>query len=326
MMPLRPLLPSVAIALLLGVASPARADVPDAATTQTAVRLSDEASTLFQAGKFADALNLYERAFALVRRPTLGVRIARCLERLGRLNEASERYLTVSRMALPPDLDPDKLAKQREATIQADAERNALMPRIPGVIIQLKGPATATVTIDDVVIPQALFGMKRAADPGLHHIVAKNGDEVVTRDVTLKEGEVQTTSIELREPPPALITQNGTAPTTADTSHTSPMRTIGFVGIGVGAAGLALGVVSGLLALSGQSDLQGKCGDSLACSNVYASNVSAYNTERILTSVGLIAGGVLAATGVVLVFTAPKSGARVTGVVGANSVSVGGTF
>jgi hypothetical protein len=308
----------------------ARAAGPDAATTQTAVQLADEAAELFKAAKYDEALDRYEKAFALVRRHTLGVRIARCLEKLGRLNEAAERYLTVSRMPLPPDLDEDKAAKQREAMLQAAQEREALLPRIPALVLNVKGPESATVLIDKQPVPHALFGVKRVADPGAHHIEAHNGDEVVTRDVTLKEGDVQSVDIELRAPPPApkeAETPAQPADARPARAPSSTLRTVGFVGIGVGAAGVVFGAITGGMALGGKDSLTNSgCGTDLrTCPSNVADQVSTYNAERIMSSTGFIVGGVLAVAGVVLVLVAPKS-AVVTAFVRPGGFGFGGSF
>ena len=116
---------AVSAALALLFAAPSRARAEDAATIVTAVQLTDEASDLFEAGRYAEALDRYLRADALVRRHTIGVRVARCLARLGRLSEAAERYLAVARAPLPEDLAPAKLAKQQEAIVQAERCRGS---------------------------------------------------------------------------------------------------------------------------------------------------------------------------------------------------------
>ena len=58
---------------------------PDDATKNSARRLGEEAGDLYDKGDYAGALDKYRRAFALVEVPTLGVRIARCLAKLGKL-------------------------------------------------------------------------------------------------------------------------------------------------------------------------------------------------------------------------------------------------
>jgi hypothetical protein len=349
------ILPTALFAAILAAASPAYADEPDAATraatTLSAVQLAEEAGELFQAGKYAEALDRYQRADALVRRHTIGLRVARCLAHLGRLNEAAERYTAVSRMPLPTDLDPDKLAKQKEALSQAEAERDALLPRIPAVVVQLTGPPGANVTLDGQPLPSALVGVKRATDPGPHHVEARDasGAEVVTRDFVLEERQVLTVPLDLHAPavtpvplplplpPPAVEPphpeQPPAPPPEPPRNDAAALRfKVGLGGIALGGAGLALGVITGSMALGQESDLKSECGSALMCPKKYASDAGGYNTLRNVSSGGFIAGGIVAAAGVVLVVTAlwpspaPKAGTGVAVFASMGGAGVRGGF
>jgi hypothetical protein len=316
------------------VAAPALAAPPDAAAMLTAVQLADEAGDLFQAGKFADALDRYKQADAIVRRHTIGLRIARCLAQLGRLAEAAERYESVARMPLPADLDADKLAKQKEAQTQAESERDALLPRIPGIVLSIDGPVGAAVTLDGQPFPPALYGVKRSIDPGAHRIEARLGAEVVSRDVVVKEGEVVPVTLQLHAE--AMVVPSAPAPPPAApppplpaASTSGGTRVAGFVLLGVGSAGLVVGLVAGGVALGKKSDLQeqSNCGPNLQCPARLRDQANAYNTLRPVSSVGFIAGGVLAAAGIVLVATSPlKDGARTAIVVGSAWARLEGAF
>src|SRR4051812_4084136 len=98
MSPLRPVASAVVIALAL-LAAPARAQSLDDSTRSAARGLGEEGIALFDRGDYAGALARFERAEAVVRMPTLSLRAAWCLEKLGRLVEAAERYLVTT--ALP---------------------------------------------------------------------------------------------------------------------------------------------------------------------------------------------------------------------------------
>jgi hypothetical protein len=335
--------------LLAALAPPASAAEPDAAAraanAQTAVQLAEEAADLFAAGKYADALDRYTRADALVKRHTIGVRIARCLAKLGRLNEAAERYLAVQRMPLPADLEPEKAAKQREAIAQAESERDALVPRIPAIIVKLSGPLEAAVTIDGQPLPAAVLGLKRLGDPGAHRVEARLGAEVVSREVVLREGEVQTVELTLQAtspppiaPPPPQVAQPAPqlappppiAPAPDRDDPARPRRIAGFVGIGVGAAGIAMGIVAGGIALGKKADLVTPCGPDLRCPRSGGESlihqVETYNTLRGVSSLGFIAGGLLGAAGVVLVVTAPAPKSAVSIQLTPTGASVRGAF
>src|SRR4051812_30455373 len=89
-----------ALAAAITVAPGARAENVDAAARSTARKLGQEAVKLYEAGDYARALEKFNTADSLVPAPTLGLYAARCLTKLGKVVEASERYLEVTRMQL----------------------------------------------------------------------------------------------------------------------------------------------------------------------------------------------------------------------------------
>jgi hypothetical protein len=268
----------------------------DDETRASARALGEEANRLFDAGSWQAALDKYERADALVHVPTLGVRAARCLVKLGRLVQAAERYLAVTRMTLPADA----LDVHKEALAQAEAERAALLPRIPALVVTLEG-GPATVALDGKDLPPALLGAKRAIDPGTHELVARRGGVVQTRRVAVGEGE--TVPVAFRFDPGAPLAPAGPS---ADAPG-GGQRVAGWTLVGTGAAGIAVGTITGLVALSKKGDLEGPCGgsDLPRCPPSTFGDADTYNAMRIASTVGFVVGGVAAAGGVVLLVTAP---------------------
>jgi hypothetical protein len=94
-------------------AAPAFAQAIDPSTRAAARKLGEDAGKLFESGDYAGALEKYNLADQLVPAPTLGVRAARCLVKLGRIVEASERYLDVTRIKL----EKSALGVQRKALV-----------------------------------------------------------------------------------------------------------------------------------------------------------------------------------------------------------------
>src|SRR5690348_4545609 len=73
-------------------------------TTKNAAReLGSRAAAAYDAGDYATAQDLFHRAYALVPAPSLSLREARALERLGKLVEAVEAYVRTVRTPLAPD-------------------------------------------------------------------------------------------------------------------------------------------------------------------------------------------------------------------------------
>ena len=106
-------------------------------------------------------------------------------------------------------------------------------------------------------------------------------------------------------------------------------RSAGFVALAGGAVGLALGGVTGVLAMSKRTELDKNpdCAADHLCPPEESSNVDSLNTLRTVSTVGFVAGGALAAAGLVLVLTAPSSKAPATALwVSPTSAGLRGSF
>src|SRR5689334_3893827 len=80
----------------------------------------------YQGGNYTLATDKLGRAFEILRVPSLGLWSARALAKSGKLVEASERYLVVTRLDASGDI-----AVQNQAKAEAATEREALLPKIP---------------------------------------------------------------------------------------------------------------------------------------------------------------------------------------------------
>lgn len=326
-----------ALGALLLCARPGAAQDVDDATRASARQLGYSGVEAYEAQDYASASNKLERAYRVLQVPTLGLWSARALVKLGKLVEAQERYLKVGRLAVSGG-DADV---QRKAQADAARELSALEPHLSSVQIELSG-ATAdevSLSIDSTPVASALIGEPRPMNPGSHSLVARRGSEEQRIAITLSEGEKQRVTVSFsgaaptagaaaQRPAPAHASTDLAAPR-ADEPSGSTQRLLGWVTIAAGGAGLAFGGVTGGLALSKKSGFESNshCNDS-ACGPSQQGDVDSYNSLRTLSSVGFIAGGALAATGVVLLLTAPSaqpsSGTALW--LGPGSVRVRGSF
>src|SRR5262249_21710345 len=131
---------------------PARAQVTDAERA-AARELFREGDELQRAGKFAEALDKFNRAQQVFSAPTNMLRIAECDAALGRLVESAEAYRAVARTPLPPNSPPAFQA----AVEQAKGELAQVEPRVPKLVVQVE-PATAPgqqLQIDGQAVPAA---------------------------------------------------------------------------------------------------------------------------------------------------------------------------
>jgi hypothetical protein len=327
---------SLAALLFLAVLAPAPAlaDISDA-DKATARELTIQGYDALKNKDWAGAAERFTRANQLFHAgnapvpPTISVGLARANVAIGKLVSAQELYSKVVHEPLPPN------ASGAIATAYEDAQRElaALTPRVPGVVINVKGATEVRVTLDDTEVPSAALGVKRFADPGKHVVRALAvGFSPAEASVTLVEGKTETVTLELKPGPggPAVLPPpggasgpgagTGTGTETGAGSGPPPdasaplRRTVGFVGIGVGGVGLLVGAITGGLALSKHNQLTSRCPGGHCPPNsqgMNQSDINSYNLMGNLSTVGFVVGGALAATGIILVATAPSQAPRV---------------
>ena len=335
----RPLILSSLLAGSFFSAPAARA--PSAADRATARELGTEGKGALDKKDYATAEDRFRRADALFHAPTLLLGYARAEAGLGKVVNASEAYSRIVREGAAAGA-PAAFVNAVEA---AKNEVGAVQARIASVTITVAGPDNPSVTLDDQPVPVAALGVKRPVDPGDHTVKATaDGWDAAQTKFTVTEAGAATASLAMTKsagPSVAAAPQatpsnaaGSTSPATAaDTGSSggSTQRTLGLVGMGVGGAGLVLGVVTGVVAIGQHSSLATTC--ATGCPESAQGSIDSYHTMALLSTVGLIAGGVLAAGGAVLFFTAPSgrgavptTGLAVTPYIGLGSAGAVGTF
>ena len=285
-------------------------------------QLSNEADSEFEAGRDQQALEKFQRAYESAKVPTLLALIAKTQVKLGHLVEAYEAYHQAT------ILEPNDLWVGH---IQQDAQRDAqraldeLQPRIPRLTIRIEGanPNDVTVKIDDADIPSSLIGVERLSDPGQRRIVGHLGNSEVHAEATLSEGErkevllkfPQNEALAPKSLPPAPLPPNPAMP--PDSAAKQPMsldsgakqsnsaRTWGWVSVGVGATGLALGATTGIVLAAKHGSISSDCPNN-KCERTFWSDAVTFNTLRYVSAVGFIVGGIGTAAGITLLATNPK--------------------
>ncbi len=330
----------LALALLLGWSSVARAQVVDDATRQAARNLGTSGVEAYQAQDYATASEKLEKAYRALKVPSLGLWSARALIKVGKLIEAGERYQEASRL----DLGGGDRAVQEQARADAEKELEQLAPQIPNIIVKIVGtdPEHTNITIDGAPLTTALIGEKRPVNPGKHRITGASGNESADGEMQLALGQTKTFTIHFGVTPATagdsprtaqVSQQTETAPkapppadSSAPASHSSG-RTLGFVAIAVGGAGLIAGGVTGALALGkkGEIDDNPRC-QANKCAPSESSLVDSYASLRTVSSIGFIAGAVILAGGVVLLVSAPKEPEQTALLIGPGSLTLSRSF
>lgn len=316
------------VALFLLLASPALGQQADESTLTAARALGNAGVEAYQANDFATANDKLEKAYAILKVPTLGLWSGRALVQTGKWVEASERFLEVTGLQVPAG----DVAVQKQAQADASVELKTLTPRVPVVSVAVEGGSLAdcSVSVDGQPVSSSLLAAGRLMNPGKHVIEARRGSDQARTEVTVAEGERPTALLKFAaSPPPAIVVVPPVAPpppreTTAQSG--SVQRTWGWVALGAGGVGLVVGGITGGVALGKKSDLDDNqnCRDD-RCAPSESSQVDSYNAMTTVSSVGFIAGGAFAALGVVLLVTAPKD-APAQAFIGPQSVGVRGRF
>jgi hypothetical protein len=312
----------------------------------TARALGQDGQQALDAKDYKTAEDRFRKADRLVHAPTLELGLARALAGVGKYLESQETYNRIVREGVPPTA-PDAFKRALE---DAKREVDSVSGKVGAVTITVKATTGAeiaepTVTLDGQPMNSASLGLKRQIDPGSHvlHVTAtgyKPAD--VTFSVVAGANVDQPLMLEQdTSAPPAGGPAPGAAPATPPPSsspETPPPTSSGhtsilpWVAFGIGGAGLILGAITGGLALGDHSTLSGECpGGSCPSNDSKAqSDLSSYHTMGAVSTVGFIVAGVGAATGVVLLLTAPKSqpttGFQIAPTIGLGSLGAVGSF
>jgi hypothetical protein len=291
-----------AVALLVGLLAAPSAyaqTTPAAADVAQARELFTQATALKAKGDVPGAVAKFEQAHALVRTPVTAVGLARAYADTGKLVEAREVLLEVQRMPV----GAEETGRSAQARKDAVALETALRGRLASVTILITGvPADlCTLTIDGAPMPSAAVGAPRLVNPGGHVVVATVGSSTDKAEVSLTEGGSSTVTLKLTAPPPPKLDAAASTPAPALVVDTHPLRTEGFIGVGLGAAGLVVGAMTGALSLSKASSVKSAC-PSLMCTTNQSSNISSGKTLGDVSTASFIVGGVLGAAGAFAIF------------------------
>lgn len=302
---------ALAVALTLTSSSAAFAQVaPSDADRAAARQLGYQGVEAFQAQDYATAEDKLHRAFEVVKVPTLGLWLARTLTKNQRWVEAAEVYREVLRL----EPTEGKVEAQREAQRTAQGELEELEGKIPSVVVGVEGAAAneVEVEIDGVRVPPAFLGEARPANPGQHRVVGKFREQVLERTVELAPGEQHDVKLVFEPAPdePAPPGNDVAPPADAEpTVSADVQRWAGWGALGVGAAGLVVGSVTGILVLRKKGELERSehC-QGTTCEKAAHGEVDSYNRLRTISGVGFIVGGIAAAAGATLLLTSSTVG------------------
>lgn len=281
----------------------------------TSPALADDAETLFregrkalEAGDYATACGKFAESQRLEPAPGTLLNLAGCEERSGKLVASAEHY-RLAAAGFP---------KQDSRRSVAIDKATALDKRVGHLVLHKKDlPEGARVRNGDA--PMTLFDAPIAVDPGTQAIVVEaDGRAPASFATSVPEGATVEVSLSVGPPNVAVATEPQrppsprTKPDPGDRPSPSPRRTIGFVVADVGGVALVGGTIFGVWSLARAGTYRSHCDGQNVCDQDGFDAASDLKWMTPLSTVLVVGGAALVATGLVLYFTAPKS-ARATG-------------
>lgn len=284
----------------LTAAAPAGAQPERAA----AVALFDEARDALQRGELDVACTKFKESNRLD--PAIGTafNLANCEEQRGRLATAWVLFRRVA-ARMKPDDPRLKVANGRIA---------ALDSRIPRVIFaaDAQTPADTRVRVDELDLAAPSFGSAIPLDPGPHRAIIRSaGAPARTAAFTLAAGETLTVSLSPATPATTSPTWGRiepAAPHAVDDHFLGVRRSDALLVTGaVGAAGLVVGAITGIIGLNAQVTGDGNCSARTRTCNQegYDSNQRA-KTMAVVSSVGFVVGILGSGSTAYLYFSTPS--------------------
>jgi hypothetical protein len=281
-------------ALAVTLAADAHADGQNAAAAQA---LFEEARALLAAGDYTAACAKFEASQALDPGAGTQYNLALCYDKAGRTASAWATYL--------------EAAAAYKATGRADWETKArdraaaLAPTLARltIVVAPGAPPDLAITRDGAPVAASVLGTAIPVDPGTHVVEAKASGMVAFRASTsIAAGATERIDVVLRP-----IESTTPSPPPAQPSD-APDHTLAWIVGGVGAAGIAVGTVAGLVAWRKNVSSTDVCPNDGPCADANArSDSRAAHDWAAVSTVGFVAGGVLVAAAVVLWIAAPRS-------------------
>lgn len=309
---------------------------PTIAEKNLAQALFEEGRAAIAAGRIDEACAKFSESYRIEQSAGTLLNLALCHEKQGKMASAYvELNESISRAIKDGRPERERTAREHIALVTPKLSRLAVSvvseARVPGVVVK----------IDGVAIGEPAWGVAAPVDPGEHVVeatapgkrpfkaivkVGRDGDNAKI-DIPPFADEPQASPPP--PPPPATTAPLVEPPHEPPPKERNTQKTLAWVALGVGAAGLATGGIFGGLALSRWQSAKASCGDQLVCeSDEEKAKFDKAGTFADISTVGFAIFGVGLAAGAFLWLTAGDSHASIAPMVWKNTggVSIGGSL
>ncbi len=285
--------------LLTAALAPAPPVIAQGASAEDkAAELARQALSLFEQGRWAEAVLAFDKAGQSAKSPVFDLYAARALRNASKLVEAEARF----KLAANAELDASAPEPFVKARADAQQELAQLAPRIPKLRFAPSRPLLdAEVTVDGKKVdPSGAV----AVNPGRHKVIVREqGKQVLEREVETSDGGG---AIEIAFDPGSASASVTKPSASLDSPRAGSEGSLlpGALVLGGGIASLVAGGVTGGLALSLKNDLEESCPGG-NCPESSREDLDSANRLATASTATFIIGGILAAGGVTLLILRP---------------------
>jgi hypothetical protein len=282
---------ALALAALLGAIAPegAVAQPADSADPAELARLRSrfsEGIAFEEAGRWTDALGVFEEVAKAKRTAAVVFHLALCHENLGKLRAAQDEYAEAETLAASEG------DKAREVGDKATKRREGLKDRVPTLRITLPSGASGKVRVDGAAWDAANIDKPIAMDPGTFTVVVeKDGRPAFEKRVTLTERERETVRVTF-EAAPEPVKDEPSQPVVPETPETQPGNKIPAIVVGaVGLGAIASGAVLFGLGQAAVADVKETCNADFEGCDPEKRETAEQGEIYHYSSIGLLSGG-----------------------------------
>ncbi|XXT15818.1 hypothetical protein WME94_36785 [Sorangium sp. So ce429] len=282
----------------------AAASAASAADPDPAQAAFDQGVAHMEAGRFDEGCPAIEESQKLDPRPGTLFTLAECEALRGRLATALARFDEY--LALYPTLTPKQQQNQGDREKIAREQRETLARDAPAISVSLPpdAPPAAVVKLDGQVLAPTALGTLIPVDPGTHSIALQvPGGPVSERLERLGKGEKKHVALALAvPPPPPARAHRAPAPDTGAGGR----RVAVYLAGGLGLVGLAVGGVSGALAMGRKGVVDKNCAGT-ACNHEGKTAADAMKALGLASTIAFGVGIAGVGGAAVLLLTEPKA-------------------
>jgi len=298
---------------MLGGALVLWAPIAQGQNTAAAEALFDKGVEEMQAGRYATGCPALEESYRLDPMPGALYALAECDMKWGKLATAVARYQDYLGVVWRLEGRARTRHEQRAAEVREEIAR--LAPQVPKLTLVLPkdAPAGTVVKRNGVELKGASLGTALPVDPG-EHVVSVQAPGGKEQEIRVKVEPGDRKRVELvaempRQPEeplrPAPVIQQKPSSGDAPEAPEKPDRTLAWVFGGVGAAGVAVGSVTGVLVLGRKNKVTEEC-DGAACTAEGKAAADSGRDLAMVSNVGFAVGVAGVVTAVALVLTEPN--------------------